>query len=310
MNASGPQAIAVVGGGPAGLSASLAFGRMNRASVVFQAGVPRAARAPCYFNYLGFPDGISGEELLERGRRGARRWGAEIVDAAVTSVKPDDRGFRIETTDGAFRAAGVILATGVIDCQIGCGDLYQEVGGGVHYCVVCDGYETRGERVAVVGEGDKALEMVDALLDFTPDVHLLLDGGEITAAERARLERQGIAVHDAPLRGYACHETGIDLESDDDLERFPHLFIATGVRPRSDVAAGLGCALDDEGYIITDERHATSIPLVYAVGDCDGGQKQVTQAMAEGELAALEMIRDLRERERTAGTDDDGALPR
>ena len=248
-----------MGGGPAGLAAAIATGRMNRRAVCLEAGTPRTAHAPCYHNYLGFPRGISGQELLGLGREQARRWGAVMVSAAVTAVEIDaggPPGFVLVTTEGTYRASGVVFATGVKDRQLRCGNLYGETRHGVHYCVVCDGLEVRGQRVAVVGSGAHAVSTIEALRDFTSDLHLLVDG------------------EPAP---------------------FPHVFIATGVIPRTDVAQALGCRLDDEEYIATDERQATSVPFVYAAGDCDGGRKQVTQAMAEGETAGIELARQLRE---------------
>jgi thioredoxin reductase (NADPH) len=75
---------------------------------------------------------------------------------------------------------------------------------------------------------------------------------------------------------------------------FPHVFVALGATANSRLAAQLGCRIDDQGFIVTDASQATSVPFVYAAGDCDGGHKQVTQAMAEGEVAALELARALR----------------
>ncbi len=294
--------VAVVGGGPAGLSAAVAGGRMNRRTVCFETGTPRTAHAPRYYNYLGFPDGISGREMLDLGRTQARRWGSEVRDVPVTGVVPlegAEARFQLETAAGPVRARGLILATGIADRQPRCGNLYGERG--IHYCVVCDGYETRGERVAVVGHDAAAFEMVRALRDFTPDLHLLLDGHAPTLAEeeRAALEAWGVRLETAELPRHSCGEDGVTLHTSAGRDLvYPHLFVALGVEPNTDLARELGCRLDDGGFIVTDERQRTSVPFVYAAGDCDGGHKQVTQAMAEGELAAIELATLLRE---TAG---------
>ena len=288
-----------MGGGPAGLAAAIATGRMNRRAVCLEAGTPRTAHAPCYHNYLGFPRGISGQELLGLGREQARRWGAVMVSAAVTAVEIDaggPPGFVLVTTEGTYRASGVVFATGVKDRQLRCGNLYGETRHGVHYCVVCDGLEVRGQRVAVVGSGAHAVSTIEALRDFTSDLHLLVDGEPAPGGSLARqLEEWGVRIYPAPLEEYRCGANGVRFASTDDPAPFPHVFIATGVIPRTDVAQALGCRLDDEEYIATDERQATSVPFVYAAGDCDGGRKQVTQAMAEGETAGIELARQLRE---------------
>lgn len=295
--------IAVVGGGPAGLSAALAGARMNRRTVCFETGTPRTAHAPLYHNYLGFPDGISGRELLEAGRAQARQWGCELRDEEVIAIERLDGegapGFVLRTARGALRSRGLVLATGIEDRQPRCGNLYGETG--IHYCVVCDGYETRGERVAVVGHDDRAFAMIKALRDFTFDLHLLLDGRDarLSDEERSALAEWKVEVRQACLDAYRCSEEGVRFRLGDGSEEvYPHVFVALGVEPRTALARDLGCELDGEGFIVTDGRQATNVAFVYAAGDCDGGHKQVTQAMAEGERAVLELTRLLR---RTAG---------
>lgn len=324
--------IAIVGGGPAGLSAAVAGGRMNRRTVCFETGTPRTAHAPRYYNYLGFPDGVSGREMLELGRKQARRWGSQLWDVPVTALERVDEGkevgiaragtagrdggreagrdggieaagptppaapFRLETPAGLVHARGVIFATGIEDRHPRCGSLYGERG--IHYCVVCDGYETRGERVAVVGHGAGALEMVEALRDFTADLHLLLDGhpAELDEEGLHALEAWGVRVEQPELERHHCSPRGVFFDTAEGEELFfPHVFVALGVEPNTDLARQLGCHLDGSGFIVTDERQRTSLPFVYAAGDCDGGHKQVTQAMAEGELAAIELAKLLRE---------------
>ncbi|MFN2432823.1 MAG: NAD(P)/FAD-dependent oxidoreductase [Gemmatimonadota bacterium] len=295
-----PYEVAVVGGGPAGLSAAMAAGRMNRRTVCFETATPRTAHAPRYYNYLGFPEGISGVELLQRGREQARRWGTHLHDLAVERIErspgPEGELFLLRTAAGDFHAQGLIFATGILDRQPGCGNLYGEAG--VHYCVVCDGYETRGQIVAVLGRGRRAFGMLRALRDFTSDLHLLTDGQppELDAGERAELEEWGVRVLADALESHTCSEEGVRFRGSGGREvLFPHVFVALGVTPNTALAASIGCELDEQGFIVTDSRQATGVPFVYAAGDCDGGHKQVTQAMAEGERAALELARSLRE---------------
>lgn len=290
---------AIVGGGPAGLAAAIAVSRMNRRAICFETGTPRTAHAPRYHNIVGFPEGISGLSLLARGREQAEKWGATLVEAAVTVVEQAEAGrsrFVVRCAERSWRAGGIVFATGVVDRQLDCGNLYGETDSGVHYCVVCDGYETRGERVAVVGRGRHAVEMVGALRDFTADLHLLLESGAETlpADDRRQLEAWGVAIHPGPIRGYRCDGRGTRFETTEELASFPHVFVALGVEPQTEVAYRLGCTLDDDRYIVTDEHQATSVPFVYAAGDCDGGHKQVTQAMAEGERAALDLVGRMR----------------
>ncbi|MDX1661914.1 MAG: NAD(P)/FAD-dependent oxidoreductase [Gemmatimonadota bacterium] len=295
--------VVIVGGGPAGLAAAVAVGRMNRRAVVYQAGTPRTAHAPCYHNYLGFPDGISGERLLDLGHDHAARWGASFRDEAVVEgERSGGRGrsrFVIRTAEGeTATAAGIVLATGVKDCQPSCGALYGETTEGIHYCVICDGRETVGERVAVVGRDRHAVEMVGALRDFTDDLHLLLDDDEdaLDEASAERLRRWRVRVLTGCLDECDCQRSRVRFRiRDRGWVEFPHVFLALGVVPRTRVAESLGCDLDDDGYVRTLDDQATSESFVFAAGDCDGGLKQVSQAMAEGELAAIGLCKALRE---------------
>jgi thioredoxin reductase (NADPH) len=295
--------VAVVGGGPAGLASALAVGRLNRRAVVLEAGTPRTAHAPCYHNYLGFPEGLSGERLLELGHRHAERWGATFRETAVVEIAAGSDGgrqrFRLELADETTEtAAGVILATGVKDCQPSCGPLYHETASGIHYCAICDGRETVGERTAVVGRDAHAVDMVGALRDFTVDLHLLLDDERdaLTAEAEARLESWGVEIVPGSLERAELDGSTVRFRIRDrgQLE-FDHVFLALGVVPRTRLADSLGCALDEEGYVRTDDQEGTTVPFVFAAGDCSGGLKQVTQAMAEGERAAIGLCKALRE---------------
>jgi thioredoxin reductase (NADPH) len=275
--------VAVVGGGPAGLAAALAAARMNRRAVCFEAGTPRTAHAPHYHNVLGFPRGISGEALLRVSREQVAQWGAEIRDAEVLVVRHAGDGFVLDI-GGAdpVEARGIVFATGVYDNQPSCGSLYSQTGRGIHYCVVCDGYETRGQRVAVIGRDDDALDTLAALRDFTDDLHLVLEKGAVLGtAVQASLVAGGVQVHEGPVGSCMSGEDGVRFELAGGRELVvAHVFLALGVTPKTELAAELGCELDEEGYIVTDPSLATTIPFVYAAGDCNGGRKQVTQAMA------------------------------
>ncbi|MFN2383622.1 MAG: NAD(P)/FAD-dependent oxidoreductase [Gemmatimonadota bacterium] len=294
--------IAIVGGGPAGLAAASAAARLNRRVVCFETGTPRTAHAPRYHNYLGFPDGLPGAELLRLGREQVEKWGVVFRDERVEAIEPlgepgPDR-FALQTTAGAVTCGGVVLATGIKDRQPTCGDLYAKTWAGVHYCVVCDGFEVRDARVAVIGHGEGAYEMLCLLHEFTPDLHLLLDGepNAMPAAGQAELAKWGVAVVADQLTAYSCEDGAQQLTFADGAARvYPHIFVALGADPNTDLARALGCALDENGYIETDACQATSVPFVYSAGDCDGGHKQVTQALAEGERAALELVKRLRQ---------------
>ncbi len=151
--------IMIIGGGEAGLSAAICAALMNRTVAVVDRGIEasRDQWARNYLNYPGFPDGISAEALRELGDKQAALYGMERIWDEVAALRSTEDGFVAEGRDGLYRARATILAPGVMDGRPEVENSADFEGYDVHYCLLCDGYEMQGTRVAVIGNTDSAV---------------------------------------------------------------------------------------------------------------------------------------------------------
>ncbi len=244
----------IVGGGPAGLTAAIYLARFKRRFAVVDAGEPRAAWIPVSHNIPFFADGIPGPEILARQREHVGQYGTRVLAGTVTELRraPDGGGFAatVEEKGGAPRRIGarrVLLATGAVDVEPDLPDLPGAVRRGlVRYCPICDGYESRDRRIAVIGHGKRgAGEAGFIARTYSDDVTLLTLGcpmDDLGREERERLEGQGVKIVEEPVaaldvRGdrIAALRTGGGREL-----RFDVLYSALGLRYRTDLGRALG----------------------------------------------------------------------
>jgi thioredoxin reductase (NADPH) len=292
----------IVGGGPAGLTAALYLARFERSFLVVDAGDPRAALIPTSHNMPVFADGISGREILARQRDHVARYGAKVLQGTVTSLRRIEEGFAVSVEEGArsdvsreVRARRVLLATGADDVEPELPDLPDAVRRGlVRYCPICDGYEARGRRIAVIGHGDRGLgEAVFVARTYSRDVTLLTlgQGMDLDASERERVEKHGIKVVHEPVTGLDTKEGRITVlrTADGEEHRFEVLYSALGLKLRSELALALGAEHDGTGALIVDEHNRTTVPGLYAAGGVVRGLDQVVVAMGHGAMAATDI---------------------
>ena len=298
----------IVGAGPAGLSAAIYVARACRSVGVFQCERPgRSDWGQHNHNVLGFPDGISIVDLCQRGRQQAQRFGATFHDQEVRSVTADAGGFTLATGDGTYHGRGIILATGVTDRWVEFPNYQEFIGRTMHWCITCDGYEMRSQRVVVVGNDEHAAEMAIQMLIFQPQ-HLVLvtnDGALGMRQETAqRLHAMGIQlvvdrIHEARAKAHGEFESlilaqGMVIDLD-------HLFSAQGAEPNSALARPLDVDLTHLGHIQVDTESRTSMPGVYAAGDVTRlFSHQVVTAAHEGASAAMSLTYDLFHRHQEA----------
>jgi thioredoxin reductase (NADPH) len=198
----------VIGGGPAGLTAALYLARFQRHFVVVDGGDSRAAWIPTSHNIPFFEQGIPGPEILARQRASVERYGTEILAGTVTRMEKGEGSFvvSVQTKGGEQRrleARRVLLATGSVDIDPDLPDVPDAVRRGlVRYCPICDGYESRGRKVAVIGRGDHGLgEAVFIARTYSSDVTLLTLGQDMQlgAEQRERAEKHGIKLVEQPV---------------------------------------------------------------------------------------------------------------
>ena len=285
--------IVIIGAGPAGISAALYAARGNMNPLVINNGIGALEKAEKIENYYGLEQPLSGKELYERGISQVEALGVRILDAEVLGISGFDT-FTVKTTAGDFDTVSVILATGGKRSAPKIPGLKEFEGRGVSYCAVCDAFFYRGKEVAVVGNGEFALHEAEELRNVTQDVTIYTDGQE---PEFSR--EHPIAVNTMKIQAIEGDDkvSGLLMQSDtaaQDAEApensfYPAdgVFVALGTAGSTEIARQMGAEITDKGNIKTDEEMATTIPGLFAAGDCTGGLLQVSKAVYEGSMAAI-----------------------
>lgn len=325
--------VAIVGGGPAGLTAALWLGRYLHSVVLIDSGDPRNWETRGVNGFPGHP-GIRPAELRGRTRDECREYGVELVDGFVGRVKRDDGDFIVEydpmqetkaredqrgsgaprtPSDNAprpetkaVRARRLVLAFGLRDEWPRVPGLRQVYGSAAHVCPDCDGYDTRDKKVVVIASGRKAAGMALNLTTWTRDIVICTNGRppDLDADQCRKLDALNIPVLSARIdrivpqgdRIYSIElEGGMQLDCD-------HSFFALSQRPADDLGAQLDCERDDEGQIVVDAQQRTSIKHVWAAGDITPGPQLAVVAAAAGAVAALSIHKHLVPNERKLRT--------
>ena len=280
--------IIIIGSGPAGVSAALYAVRAGADTTVLTKGPGALDRAEKIENYYGFAQPVSGAELERRSIENAKRLGAKFVAAEAVGLTYTDQ-LTVETLGGDYPADAVILATGASRAAPRIPGLAGLEGHGVSYCAACDAFFYRGKDVAVLGSGEYALHEVQALLPVVKSVTLLTNGAPLTADFPSEVTVCPQAV-EAVLGETVV--TGVQLSGGETLA-VSGVFAALGVAGSTALARKLGAEVDGS-RVVVDEKMQTTVPGLYAAGDCTGGLLQVAKAVYEGALAATEAVKALR----------------
>ncbi|WP_341213426.1 NAD(P)/FAD-dependent oxidoreductase [uncultured Limimaricola sp.] len=280
----------IVGGGPAGLTAGIYMARFLRDTVLFDAGRPRAHRIPRTRNLPGYPEGIEGPELLDNMRRQLAQYDIEIRRDHVTTATRIDGGFRVEAEGGAVEARNLILATGVTNRPPRISEALHDEGvarGLIRYCPICDAFEVRGQKVAILGSGPHAVAEGRFVRHYAKDV-------TVVRPEHAPLDDDGEkALSEAGLKILPSHRRDIRLDGDHivvemqdgQVARFDTLYVALGTDPHSDLACDLGATLTEAGCIPVDAQCETDIEGLFAIGDVVAGLDQIAYGMGHAAVA-------------------------
>lgn len=280
--------IVIIGSGPAGISAALYAVRAGVDTTVLTKGPGALDRAEKIENYYGFAEPVSGAELERRSIENAKRLGVRFVTAEAVGLTYTDK-LTVETVDKNYPADAVILATGASRAVPRIPGLAGLEGHGVSYCAACDAFFYRGKDVAVLGSGEYALHEVQALLPVAASVTLLLNGAPLAAEFPPEVTVRPEKI-DAILGEQKV--TGVQLSGGDVVE-LAGVFVALGVAGSTALARKIGAAVEND-RIVTDEKMQTTVPGLYAAGDCTGGLLQVAKAVYEGALAGTEAAKALR----------------
>ena len=289
--------VVIVGGGPAGLSAGIYLARASRETVIVDKGECTACKIDRLENYLGFPDGISGSVLVQKGRKQAERFGCHIVPCEALAVRQEpDGNFHVETDNISYETRALILATGALYKKPRIDNLARYEGKGVAYCVQCDGFFFKDKPVLVLGSGNLAVKEIIDLVDYTKTITLLTDGGQLEVSGRFQkwLEQNPIPIRTEKVASVLGNDTvpGIQFEDGTSVQG-SGVFVALGSSGAVELARGLGATISGQ-FVDVDRNYRTNIERVYAAGNCMGGHRQIAVAMGSGAEAAINLISELR----------------
>jgi len=304
--------LAILGSGPAGLTAALYASRADLAPVVFEGNQPggQLTITTDVENYPGFPEGVMGPDLVDKMREQAQRFGAQCFFELVTEVDFTKRPFKITTDGRECTADSVIISTGATAKQLGLENEALLMGFGVSACATCDGFFFRDKEIVVVGGGDTAMEEATFLTKFASKVTVVHRRDELRASrimqERAqnnpkiewRWNSQVEDIHGTKEDGVSSI-TLRDTKTDETSEfSCQGVFMAIGHRPNTEVFQGiLDC--DDVGYLkVQHPTTATNVAGVFAAGDVmDPIYRQAVTAAGSGCQAAIDAERWLADEE-------------
>ena len=283
----------IIGGGAAGLTSAVYMGRYRRRALLLDAGGSRLQWIPRTRNVPGFPDGIEGPELLARMREHARRYGVATEHTTVQRLeKLEDGSFRVHAEAGSRRARFVLLATGARDVLPEVEGIAPAVKAGqVRFCPVCDGFETQGQRVAVLGRAGHGLRESLFVSGFGNQVTWLAmeTQQDVDTPELAQLRAAGVRLAPSAPRRIDCGvgDVGVRVElQDGQVLDFDTLYPALGLEHQCGLATALGARVVPNGQLEVDAHQQTTIDGLYAAGDVSVDLNQISVAAGHAAIAS------------------------
>ncbi len=291
--------LVILGGGPAGLSAGMYAARARIPVVLVEKGLPggQMAATEVVENYPGFVDPIYGADLSQKMEAHAKKFGLEITQDDIRTVELDDAGFRLLADSGTiYSCRALIVATGASPVKLDIPGELDLAGKGVSYCAVCDGPFFRDMEVAVIGGGDSAVQEAVYLTRFASRVHLIHRRDELRAVKE--LQEKALSVPEIEIH---WSHVPVEIAGEKEVESIRirsvkdgsektlpvgGVFFYVGLKPSTEGLKGL-VDTDYAGFILTDDRMATSTPGIFAAGDVRCKElRQISTAVGDGATAA------------------------
>ncbi len=293
--------VIIIGGGPAGLTAGLYTCRARLKTLLIEKGITggQVTTTEWVENYPGFEDGISGAELAQKMEKQATKFGLEIIQGSVMKISSEDKVKKVILDgDSQYEAKAIIIATGSNPKLVNIEGENEFRGRGVSYCATCDGAFFKGDRLAVIGGGDSAVEEGIFLTKFAETVYIVHRRDEFRAAkvaqERALNNPKIKVVWDSvpekiagdPSGVTALHIKNVKTGEQSALE-VKGVFIYIGYNPNTEFLKGL-VTLDKSNYIVANEDMSTSVPGIFVAGDVRAKPlKQIATAVGDGAIVAM-----------------------
>jgi thioredoxin reductase len=288
--------VVVIGGGAAGLSAGLVLARARRKVAVVDAGAPRNAPAAHLQGFLS-RDGLPPQELLAIGRAEVTAYGGIVIDGTVAAASRCARsGFQVRLADGSvLTARRLLVATGLHDVLPDIPGVRERWGRDLLHCPYCHGYEVRDQPLGVLGGTSDAVEHAQLVRQWSSDVVVFPHTDALTAQQREQLAAREIRVVEGTVQRLRVKDdelSGVELD-DGRVVRRTAVFVRPRFVPHTDLLVGLGCDLDDDGWVRADAVGRTTVPGVSVAGNAANPRAQVITAAGEGSSAAIALNADL-----------------
>ncbi len=289
--------ILIIGSGPAGLSAAIYAARGQLKTAVFgDCKKSNLHKSHLIGNYFGFPEGITGPDLVKLGIAHAKNFGAEIMENEIIDVQANADGtFTLKNEkQQEFLAKAVIVATGQSYALSGIRNEKELTGKGVSYCAVCDGFFFRDKKIVVIGNGNYAGEEALQLKNYSKDITILSHGKDFDFSEEIKSALDTACVKTKKTERVKeiageCKAEKIIFSNGEEMEA-EGIFMAIGVASALSYAKKLGLEMNGN-YLKINEDGETNIKGIFGAGDCTGGPAQVAVSVGSGCAAALGAIK-------------------
>ena len=284
----------IVGGGFAGLQASIQLGRYQRNVLVIDSNYGRSTLCKTYRNILGWPNSISGQKLRQLGRNHAEDYGVSFTQDKVISIQNVNNQFLIKTNAGkSYSAKTILLATGLIDRIPQIKNLVDCLGSTIFVCPDCDGYEILNKSVLILGSGTVGANLAITLAYWSKQItYINHNGHELNSKLNDQLQKNGIHYRKEKIKEVLKEDDstfkGICLQSGEIIYGDRAFIGFGGNEVQNNLAIQLGVNLLNNKHVIVDPRtKETNVPNVWAAGDLVAHSQQVTIAMGDGTQAAV-----------------------
>ncbi|MET4099528.1 thioredoxin reductase [Agrococcus sp. UYP10] len=299
--------VVVIGAGPAGLAASLNLARQQRTVALVDSNRPRHAATLQSHGFIT-RDGISPLEMRSLGREEVLRYPTVTHERTlVRQIVAVDDGFAVQAeqpgsrAESETRAPAVLIATGLSETLPASKHVRPWYGTSLHSCMDCDGYDKRGQALALIGETPDLVERAMVIRRHTDDLAVFTNGSDaVDDAGATRLAEHGVTLVRTPIAAIEGDRTGMQAIVLDGGERSIRTggFVRPWWHPQLEFAESLGLERDDDGLVVVDRSQRASVEGIYAAGDITPGYRQLAVAAGAGTIAASVINRDLIARER------------
>lgn len=281
-----PYEVIIIGGSYAGLSAAMALGRSLRSVLIIDSGKPCNRHTPHSHNFIT-QDGENPAAIAQKAKEQVLKYETVtfLKGKAIFAEKTDGR-FTVSTeADETFTAKKLLFATGVADILPKISGFDDCWGISVVHCPYCHGYEVKGQKTAIVANGDAAMHYVVLLRQLADNLTIFTNGpAEFSEGQYAKLKQHNIAIIKDKIATLKHQKGYVEkiIMQDCSYYDFPVIYARPVTNQHSGLPEQLGCNINENGLITVDEMQQTTVPGIYAAGDCTNGQRAVAIAVSAG----------------------------